>query len=122
MSDNESEKRLGSQLEEVEELHFAAKMESAKELHSLLSCLANFKGSKKDQHAHVQVRPGELLIIVKARSKHTQVTGNIPAALFSLFECNSLGGSFCINLGTLMECLGIFGTQVNETLCLNSIS
>jgi len=86
-------------------------MESAKELHSLLSCLANFKGSRKDQHAQVEVRQTELLFMVKARSKHTQVTGNIPANLFSSFQCNPCGGSFCINLGTLMECLGIFGTQ-----------
>jgi len=114
MSDNEAGTSVGGSqpgVVEEEELQFAARMESAKELHSLLSCLANFKGSRKDQHAQVEVRQTELLFMVKARSKHTQVTGNIPANLFSSFQCNPCGGSFCINLGTLMECLGIFGTQ-----------
>jgi len=96
----------------VENLEFSCRMDSAKELHSLLSCLANFKGPKKDQIALVEVTPSEIVFMVKARSKHTQVTGTIPQAIFSAFRCSQDKGSFSINLGTLMECLGIFGPMV----------
>lgn len=45
----------------------------ARQLHSLLACLASFKGSRKDEIAHVEFSPNELVFMVKARSKHTQV-------------------------------------------------
>ena len=46
-------------------LEFECRMESAKELHSLLLCLSNFKGQKKDQNAHVEVEPTQIVFMVK---------------------------------------------------------
>jgi hypothetical protein len=90
-------------------------MESAKELHSLLSCLSSLKANKRDQNAQVEVTADEVVFMVRARSKHTQVTGTVGKAIFSAFKCSAKGGSFCINLGTLMECLGIFGQASLQT-------
>jgi hypothetical protein len=45
--------------DEEEDFHgklvFDCRMECAKDLYSLLSCLSNFKGSKKDDYAMIEV-------------------------------------------------------------------
>ena len=57
--DEDEEEEEEEEEEDRAELSFSCRMESAKELHSLLSCLANFKGPKKDQYALVEVSPKE---------------------------------------------------------------
>jgi hypothetical protein len=78
----ESDGEADHQIDEEPGLEFSGRMESAKELHSLLSCLANFKGSKHDQNAHIEITPNEMVFIVKARSKHTACTGTLPNNIF----------------------------------------
>ena len=101
------------------DFEFSCRMESAKELHSLLSCLSSLKANKRDQNAQVEVTEDEVVFMVRARSKHTQVTGTIGKTIFSAFKCSEKGGSFCINLGTLMECLGIFGQASLQSTTVN---
>uniref|UniRef100_A0A7S2WVI5 Cell cycle checkpoint protein RAD1 n=1 Tax=Rhizochromulina marina TaxID=1034831 RepID=A0A7S2WVI5_9STRA len=86
---------------------FSCRLESAKELHALVSCLAHEK-KRKEHIALCQVNDQGLNFSMNQRAKTIQVSGTLPRRVFSSFECHE-HGAFCLNLGMVLDCLSLFG-------------
>ncbi|CAM9331001.1 unnamed protein product [Phaeothamnion confervicola] len=95
---------------EPEEMCFSARLDNAKSVTTLLSCLSN--GTKKDQHARCEVSMDGLTFVVTSRAMSTQASGELRAAMFQAYDCEPGVHHFGINLITLLECLQVFGPSM----------
>ncbi|CAM9209518.1 unnamed protein product [Choristocarpus tenellus] len=100
---------LSQDREEDESVMFSCRLDNAKAVTTILSCLSH--GTRKDQHAQCEVNPDGLTFVVTGKAKFTQAQGSLGRELFQDFDCDGDGGKFGINLTTLLECLQIFGTS-----------
>ena len=87
-SQDPEEEENGEGDDAADHMTFVCEMENAKELQSLLSCLANFKNTKPGhQHtAQVMVTDKDLVFVLVSKNKTTQVTGTIPQKIFKSYR------------------------------------
>jgi hypothetical protein len=95
---------------------FSCRLGCARDLATMLSCLSH--GSRKEQHALVEVNVEGLSVIVAGRAKTTQAQGTLAKDIFSAYECEQDGGRFVLNLTALLDCLQIFGLTTLGTVAL----
>ncbi|CAN0171036.1 unnamed protein product [Ectocarpus sp. 6 AP-2014] len=92
--------------EESDEVIFSCRLDNAKSITTILSCLSH--GTRKDQQAQCEVTKESMTLVVSGRAKYTQAQGSLDSSLFQEYDCVE-GAKFGINLTTLLECLQIFG-------------
>ena len=104
-----------------------AQLGSAKDLHTVLSCLLEVDNQTKSREKRqclvkCELTNDQLTFCVNGRAKSTQITGVLPTELFESFECvlpgDDAAATFCLSLKTLVDCLAIFGLpSLSSTSC-----
>jgi hypothetical protein len=86
--DHDDEQDYGDGDADADRMTFVCEMDSAKELQSLLSCLANFKNTKPGQQhtAQAMVTDKDLVFVLVSKNKTTQVTGTVPQKIFKSYR------------------------------------
>mmetsp|Transcript_37001 Transcript_37001/g.64245 ORF Transcript_37001/g.64245 Transcript_37001/m.64245 type:complete len:320 (-) Transcript_37001:370-1329(-) len=97
-----------------EDISFSCKMESIKELVTVLQCLQLNSGGK-GQICQCQVDEAGFTFISVGRSKFTMAQAIIKGILFEAYQIDEENISFGINLSTFVECLQINGTSTLAT-------
>mmetsp|Transcript_10312 Transcript_10312/g.39052 ORF Transcript_10312/g.39052 Transcript_10312/m.39052 type:complete len:321 (-) Transcript_10312:170-1132(-) len=93
--------------QESQNLLFSCRLDNAKLLHTVLTCLAG--PSKKEQNMVCEVTEEGLCFMVLGQAKYSQANGMLRKDLFYAFRCGEGGGRFTVNLKSVIECLQIFG-------------
>mmetsp|Transcript_6968 Transcript_6968/g.20368 ORF Transcript_6968/g.20368 Transcript_6968/m.20368 type:complete len:280 (-) Transcript_6968:395-1234(-) len=97
---------MAAQESQQHTLLFSCRLDNAKTLHTVLTCLAV---GKKDQNTVVEVTEEGICFMVLGQAKYTQANGMMKRELFQAYRCVEGGGRFTVNIKTVLECLGIFG-------------
>ena len=104
---------------------FSCRIDCARDITNVLSCLSAGSGGRKDILCLIEATPQSLLFLVTGRSKATQARLTLSADLFEEYECTPLppregetkedeedeGVRLSLSLVGLLDCLQLFGAS-----------
>mmetsp|Transcript_2189 Transcript_2189/g.5047 ORF Transcript_2189/g.5047 Transcript_2189/m.5047 type:complete len:360 (-) Transcript_2189:109-1188(-) len=93
---------------------FRATLGSAQVLYTTLKGISN---GKKDQHANCEIDAQGLQFVVTDKSLAAQGLASLSSKLFEVWDlCGNASMSFRINLTVLLQCLGLLGKELTDTM------
>lgn len=110
--------------QQQEEYLFSCRCDSAKAVSSLLSCLTASSHDKRNTSKTTNIQPVTVFCTPAAltfhvygtTAKQSQASVDMNKGLFCDYQCTQ--GEFCVNLTSVLECIHVLGTHLDNTkLC-----